>query len=198
VARFTLLLALLVLGCGDGMAPEGLLDPVITHPELDPIAPNVECTVTTGRLEGGAAHTEPCTEIVESFHPPAIGQHFRVWADFGSYPSPVPWGFLTHSLEHGAIVLAHNCENACPEVLALFETLREETEDPLCRDHPNGNRIIVVPDPELETPIAAVAWGHVYTATCLDEVSLRAFVTEHYAQAPENFCNAGTTTPVCP
>jgi hypothetical protein len=53
------------------------------------------------------------------------------------------------------------------------------------------NRIIVVPQPDLEEPIAALAWEHVYTATCLDEASLQAFIDAHYAMAPEDFCSSG-------
>jgi hypothetical protein len=63
--------------------------------------------------------------------------------------------------------------------------------DPGCPDHPRGNRVIVVPDPLLETPIAAVAWEHVYLATCLDAPSLASFVDDHYAMSPEDLCFPG-------
>lgn len=73
--------------------------------------------------------------------------------------------------------------------------------DPVCRDEAWPNRIIVVPDPELEWPIAVRAWEHVYDATCLDRASIEAFLGEHYAHAPEDFCFPGTdlsSTGWCP
>jgi hypothetical protein len=156
--------------------------------------------VITGRdPAAGASHVDVCSEVDYVPHPPAAGSHYGQWADFARYDAPVPWGFLVHSLEHGAVVLVHSCEaDACPEVLAAFERIHASTDDPLCRDHTNGNRIITVFDPSIEVPIAAVAWGRVYRATCLDEPTLEEFVSEHYAQAPENLCFAGDQTPSCP
>lgn len=185
-------LTCLLLACSGPPSSEGLVDVVEMHPDADPIPPSTECTVTTGRAPAnGAAHVAVCSELEFAMHPPAGGTHYASWADFATYSEPVPWGFLVHSLEHGAVVLAHNCQDDCPEVLAAFERIRVGTDDPLCRTHDNTNRIIVVPDPELEVPIAAVAWEHVYLATCLDEPSLRAFVDAHYGRAPENLCSPG-------
>lgn len=194
-----LALACLALAC-DPPAEEGLVDVVETRPDAPPIAPATECVVTTGRAPvSDATHLTPCSDVDYPLHPPPGGPHYSMWADFAVYEEPVPWGFLVHSLEHGAVVLAHNCTEGCPEVLAVFEQLRADRDDPSCRDHPNGSRVIIVPDPSLEVPIAAVAWEHVYLATCLDETSLRAFVDAHYAQAPEDLCVPGVTPPnSCP
>ena len=51
--------------------------------------------------------------------------------------------------------------------------------------------MVLTPDPLLDTPIAAAAWGATYTATCIDEASLRAFADAHYGQGPEDFCSDG-------
>ena len=195
-------LLVLALGCSgppSGGADGGLVDRVQIRPDAPPIAPSTECVVTTGREPAlSATHVPVCSALDYPRHPPAGGRHFGTWADFATYAQPVPWGYLVHSLEHGAVVLAHNCPEGCPEVLAAFERIRAETDDPACRDHDNGSRIIVVPDPELDVPLAAVAWEHVYLASCLDLASLEAFVDAHYARAPENFCSPGTPTPSCP
>lgn len=200
--RIAVVFALLASACGPSYenADGGLVDVVESRPDLPPIAPATECVVITGRDPAeGADHVDTCSDVGYALHPPAAGSHYGQWADFATYDSPVPWGFLVHSLEHGAVILARSCDaSACPEVVAAFEQIHASTGDPLCRDHANANRIITVFDPSIDVPIAAVAWGHVYRATCLDTASLSAFVTAHYAQAPENLCFAGNPSPTCP
>lgn len=166
-----------------------------SSPGGTPIAPSTECTVTTWREPASARdHREPCSELAYPFHPPASGPHYGVWADFLRYDAPVPWGYLVHSLEHGAIVLAYDCPEGCDDVLAALDAIiTDHGADPLCESHDGTDaRFILVPDPDLEDgTIAAVAWEHAYVATCLDEPSLRTFVEEHYGGAPEDLCAAG-------
>jgi hypothetical protein len=62
---------------------------------------------------------------------------------------------------------------------------------------------VLTPDPDLDTPIAASAWGATYTATCIDTASLAAFVSEAYGKGPETTCANGedlevTGGPACP
>jgi hypothetical protein len=191
------LFAVFLTACPGPAPVDGLVDAVDTFPDAEPIAPESECVVTTARdPNDDNAHITPCSETDYIPHPPAGGAHYGQWADFATYADPVPWGFLVHSLEHGAVVLAYSCDD-CPEVVAAFESIRADTDDPSCREHPNGNRIIVMRDPSIDVPIAAVAWGHVYRATCLDMESLQAFVDAHYARAPENLCIAGVASPSC-
>ncbi len=176
-----------------------------THPSRPPIAPFAECTVTTAHdTIAGAEHTAACAPIAYPHHPPSAGAHFGQWADFGTYTAPIPWGFLVHAMEHGAIVLAHHCEDDadCDAVRAEYAALiADHGHDPACRIEDDLSRFIVVPDPTLPVPIAAIAWEEVYLATCLDPPSLRAFVAAHYATAPEDFCAAGvdrSATGWCP
>jgi hypothetical protein len=167
----------------------------VTHPAEAPIAPATECTVETGEaVSTNAGHSDVCAEgLTFDTVPPAWGRHFGAWADFREYDAPVPWGFLVHSQEHGAVVLTYSCGASCPEVLALFREIKADVVDPRCGTDagPGANRIIIVPDPTLDVPVAAAGWGHVYRATCLDETSLRAFVDRAYAAGPEDFCSAG-------
>jgi hypothetical protein len=186
--------ALLGLACSPAVDDSGLVDVIETRPDAPPIAPFTECVVTTAREPAtSAAHVPTCSALEYPRHPPAGGPHYGTWADFGVYAQPVPWPFLVHSLEHGAVVLAYNCPEGCPDVLAALERIRAEREDPACRARGGDNRIVVMPDPELEVPIAAVAWEHLYLATCLDEGSLRAFVDARYARAPEDTCAPGAS-----
>jgi hypothetical protein len=181
------------------------MDDSVTNPPVAPIRPFATCTVTTSvDTISGAEHRTPCTEVAYPFYPPSSGPHFSQWASFNTYTTPVPWGFLVHSMEHGAVILAYNCSVAsdCDAVRAEFASIiADRGLDPLCRDEDWTSRIIVVPDPTLTVPIAAVAWRNVYRATCLDPTSLRAFVEAHYGMASESLCVPGvdlSATTWCP
>jgi len=171
-----------------------LTDIVVTHPAQPPIAPATECTVTTATQSScGGAHVPSCSPLDFATTPPACGPHFGSWAAFSVYSAPVPWGFLLHAMEHGAVVLAYACDaTTCPTVpTALRDFVDTYTADPRCSSSSARARLIVVPDPTLDVPIALVAWGHIYRATCFDLASIREFVDAHYAGAPEDFCADG-------
>lgn len=194
--RGWLLFLAVAAACGDDSGSEAdggsvVTNVVITHPDRPPIAPATECTVETAdAVSTPAGHTGAVCDPVEyATIPPAWGDHYPAWADFLEYDAPVPWGFLVHSMEHGALVLAYSCGDACPEVLAAFRAIKAERRDARCAGE--LNRVIIVPQPDLDVPIAAAGWGTIYRATCLDEESLRAFADRAYAAGPENFCSAG-------
>ena len=54
-------------------------------------------------------------------------------------------------------------------------------------------RFVLTPDPLIDHPVAACAWGWTYNADCLDLPTLEEFAKAHYGQAPENFCTNGIT-----
>jgi hypothetical protein len=180
------------------------IDVVTTHPLESPIAPATSCDVTTATEPAASRnHQDPCHAIPYPFIPPSSGDHYSIWADYLTYTSPVPWGFLVHSMEHGAVVLAYDPSSpAAAQIQTAFAAIiTAHGIDPVCRDESWPSRIIVVPAHDLHTPIAAAAWEHTYEATCLDMPSLSAFVEAHYAQAPEDFCSPGedlSATGWCP
>lgn len=185
-----LFLLLLLAGCA---TPTSLREDERTErPSRDPIAPFDECVVTTYREPAQSRdHHAPCSDVPLQSLPPTGGDHFGVWAAFGTYDAPVPWGFLVHSMEHGAVVLAYRCDESCPEVVAELQAIADGMDDPLCRGEDVRHRVIVVPMPDLDVAVAALAWEHGYLATCLDPPSLRAFVEAHYGRAPEDLCVPG-------
>jgi hypothetical protein len=130
-------------------------------------------------------------------NPPSSGSHYRVWAAYQAYTTPVPRNFYVHNLEHGAIVLLYNCgAAACPDVVAALQATSDAIpDDPLCAAAGQGVRVrtVITPDPLLDVPVAAAAWGWTYKAECADGPTLRQFALDHYAQGPEDLCANGQT-----
>ncbi len=189
--RFILGIALVFVASCTSMNA-GRLDEMTTHPDAPPIAPFTECSVYTAREPSyGNDHVPVCSELTLPAFPPTSGTHFRSWADFGTYDAPVPWGYLMHSMEHGTVVIGYRCEGDCSALTAELQAVIDaQPIDPLCRgDDPA--RFILAPMPDLEWPIAVLAWENLYLATCFDRPSMEAFITRVYAQAPENLCAPG-------
>jgi hypothetical protein len=211
---WTLALAALAAGavapmaCGDqsagaGGSPGGQIT-TTTHPSAPPLPGESACTVVevTGIPEPDFNHIAPCTPLPYATNPPSGGDHWPIWAAFKKYTTVVPREMYVHDLEHGAIVLAYRCSGACPDVVSALGSVFDGMADPLCLSIPGGPhaRVVLTPDPELATPIAAAAWGATYTATCIDVPSLRAFANAHYAKGREQICVDGIdveATPPC-
>ncbi len=134
----------------------------------------------------GQAHVPTCTPVSYTSQPPASGSHYGTWPKFRVYDKPVPWGFLVHGLEHGAVVIAHNCPGDCSadlaEVRALYASVPSR---PACALPP----LIVTPDPTLDVPFAASAWGATLRARCFDRERFAAFITRRVNRGPEFFPN---------
>ena len=129
-------------------------------------------------------------------NPPSSGQHYPIWAAYQAYDMPVPRGYYVHDLEHGAIVFLYNCGHAgCPDIVAALRAAADAIpSDPIC-DADAGVRVraVITPDPLLDVPVAAAAWGWTYKAQCVDLAALTAFAREHYGHGPEILCANGTT-----
>jgi hypothetical protein len=191
---------LLATGCGGSGSggsggDAGTGNTTTLHPDAPPLAGETTCTVTevTEIPVSGAMHVPVCTPISYPTNPPSGGDHWPIWAAYRTYDAPVRREMYVHDLEHGAIVLAYRCKDDCPEVVAALSSVIDGmTADPACEGAPGPSaRMVLTPDPDLPTPIAAAAWGAIYTATCIDLPSLQAFAKDHYAQGPEDICANG-------
>jgi hypothetical protein len=91
----------------------------------------------------------------------------------------VPWGFLVHCLEHGAIDMVYNCADGCPDEVAQAQALING----LAGDAACGGaamKIVLAPDPSLDVRWAASAWTWTLRATCFDRQTFASFITDHY------------------
>jgi hypothetical protein len=101
-----------------------------------------------------------------------------VWAEWGIYDDPVPRGNWVHSLEHGGIVLLHNCAEPCEAEIDKLKTALIARPD---------MRVIVTPDPLLDGDrFAAVSWTWVYETDAPDLDTLLCFIDQHEGHAPED------------
>lgn len=190
-ARHTIVRTLLgagpLLGCGstpEAPPPTGK----ITLPE-GPCAAVIEQAPPADGL-----HSSQGTQLSWATNPPAEGPHYPVWAPWAqAFPDVVPRGNWLHNAEHGGVILLYNCPSGCSDVVAgLTEIGTALPQDAGCQ-RPINARWLVTADPQLPAgvQVAAVAWGYAYRATCLDRTTLQAFITAHYARAPEDFCSQG-------
>jgi hypothetical protein len=158
-----------------------------------PLHPAASCPVTIDSPELLASpHIPEGAPTSYNSNPPTSGPHYPVWANFTEFSVPFDEGYLVHSLEHGAVALLYKCDGAaCAPILEGLRKLRDAApNDPLC-DPALRVRIIIAPDPRLDVPVAAAAWGWTYKADCLDAPTLQKFVSDHYAQGSENLCAPG-------
>ncbi len=164
----------------------------------EPYFPEASCFVRVDSppLQPGN-HVAIGTDITTwDSNPPSSGDHYPVWAAFQEYDAAVPRGYYVHDLEHGAIDFLYKCDpdaGGCDAMVAdIRKAVASMADDPLC-DPSVRVRFVLTPDPLLDHPVAAAAWGWTYNADCVDLPTLEAFAKDHYAQAPENFCSNGIT-----
>jgi hypothetical protein len=177
--RFLPLAALLAIACGDSSATPG----PDAHRADASACPLVEEAVANE----GWTHVEVGSPIDYAHEPPASGPHFPVWARYRIHTEPVERGFWVHNLEHGAIVLLHQPEAPAALVSRLTAAWNALPDDPACLH----KRALVVPDPELTTPIAVVAADFVMAGDCVDQAAVLAFAAAHRNMAPEDVCADG-------
>ncbi len=183
--------------CGHG-AGEGPSDAYV-QPET--YHPDAACEVDIDEPPiAPASHVPVGTAITWATNPPSSGEHYPVWAAYQSYTSPVPRGYYVHDEEHGGIVLLYNCAAGaidCATIEASLQSVSDALpDDPLCTAAGEGVRVrtVITPDPLLDVPVAAAAWGWTYRAQCFDLASLVDFARAHYGQGREVLCANGQAT----
>jgi hypothetical protein len=141
------------------------------------------CTVVLAMpADEGANHVADCAPTSYASKPPSSGNHYGSWAVFRVYDKPVPWGYLVHAMEHGAVVIAYHCADGCPAEVAAARDLVENTPPKAACSRPP---VILVPDPTLDVRFAAAAWRYTLRASCFDRDAFARFISEHADRGPE-------------
>jgi hypothetical protein len=105
-------------------------------------------------------------------NPPTSGPHDAVWTKGGAYDQPQGDGHLVHSLEHGYVIISHNCDMNKSEVRSQkLEVGTESAEmDKRCMDfvdklkgrvEKDAWKLILVPRPNLDANFALTAWTRI-------------------------------------
>lgn len=139
------------------------------------------------RADEGAAHAPNCDRVCYRTVPPSSGTHYPTWAAYKVYDAPVPWGFVVHGLEHGAVAVVYNCPDGCADEVAVARGWIATLQDKLGCTPP---RVILAPDPTLDVRWAASAWGWTLRAETFDEPAFTDFFNAHHGTG-ENTCSPG-------
>lgn len=124
----------------------------------------------------GRDHVPVGTNVEYNSNPPPSGPHYAQWTKRGVYEEPVEDGYLIHSLEHGYVIVSYKCEINCEELKTSLKNFYEKNRN---------KRLIVVPRPSLDGPIALTAWNRILKLEIWDESQAEAFVRAFENRGPE-------------
>jgi hypothetical protein len=165
-------------------------------------AGNICNAVIAQQADEGNLHRDDCFPVQYESSPPSSGNHYNDWAMYKTYSAPVPWGFLVHSLEHGAVVITYNCPDGCDADVASAQRAIDAAPADLTCGARARPRLILAPDPTLPVGFAASAWRWTLRADCFDPIAFSHFIADHYAAAgTERICGGGvdlSSTGWCP
>ncbi len=174
-ASAALLLGLLACGCSDDDASResNECDAKRATPALE-VTEHVDCNLP----------------VSYASNPPSSGTHYSFWPMWGVYRVALPRGYTVHALEHGAVVISYSC-SGCDADVEAAERLVSELVDPDCSAS-GVTRVILTPDPLLDVPWAAAAWGHTLRAQCFDARAFKSFFDDRVGNGPEQVCAPGS------
>lgn len=120
---------------------------------------------------GGRSHVASPSFAV---NPPTGGSHLAEAVPPRRYQEPPQDGSVVHALEHGDIVIWHR-PDISPETAEIIERVADRYSDD----------VLVVPRPQLPTPVAASAWQRRIQCQEAEERALSRFVTQYRNASPE-------------
>ena len=147
-------------------------------------------TAVSQPIEGVEEYSDVTFDHVESAvqyeqAPPVGGDHSPVWTNCGVYTEPVPNENSVHSMEHGAVWLMYNPDIGQDQIDQLTDLVGT-------RSH-----VLLSPSPDLDTPIAASAWGLQLKADSADDGRLVTFLDKYIqgeqTREPGATCSGGIT-----
>jgi len=186
------LLGMLLAGCGQDA--ESYTPP--TSCDEETLQSDLQCEGVIKRaLTTSRNHIEDeSIELQPACSPPTQGDHYPRWSVWGESTTPIPSGYWIHNLEHGGVALLYRCDEGCDESVAALRKIMENLPVDLSCSSEVGTRSLLTEDPTLPfSPMfATVAWGHSYSASCVVEDDIKAFIAEHYGNGPESLCGQGS------
>lgn len=129
----------------------------------------------------GQEHIQPgSSHPAYNSNPPTSGWHYPQPAQSGIYDTQFPDEQLIHNLEHGQIWIAYKPDLAKDQVELLADIAKSY-----------GSKMIMEPRKENDSPIAIVAWLHLFKLNVVDEVKIKAFIDAYRGHGPESVPDYG-------
>lgn len=126
-------------------------------------------------------HVETETDYKQT--PGVGGDHSPVWTNCGTYDQPVDEGRAVHSMEHGAVWITYRPDIPQREINLLTDLVGDRSY------------VLLSPNPDQETPVAASAWGTQLTVDTASDSRLGPFLTKYIqgeqTQEPGAACTGG-------
>lgn len=129
----------------------------------------------------GRVHVDEGEKVKYNSNPPTSGSHYPVWETYGIKDKPVVDEKLVHSLEHGYIIMSYNCAKLPKNVNC--DTFKKQIID--LANQKRTWKIIVIPRPELDVPVALTAWTYLDKMNSFDKERASAFIDEFRDHGPE-------------
>lgn len=135
----------------------------------------------------GRNHVSPGTDIQYSQTPPLSGTHYGDWSERGYFEEPQEYGYLVHSLEHGAVIIYYD-EGATSQSAGDNETAEESLREFVAAHSGQWRNVIVAPNPEddPQAEFVVTAWRHRLYMDDYDADTVHAFLSEFLGRGPEN------------
>lgn len=136
-------------------------------------------------LEAGVgAHLPSGAALPQRNRPPSSGPHYAGRAPYGAFASPVPAGNWLHALEHGGVALLFKCADTT-ECGATADRFRTEVYNQSRNGAFGERKLVITPYQEMDSPIAAVAWGRILELQEIDAEQILAFYDRYLDRGPE-------------
>lgn len=110
-------------------------------------------------IQSGATHA------AYNSNPPTGGWHYDQPAQTGIYDTEFKDEQMVHNLEHGHIWVAYKPDLSADQIEKLANIAKGY-----------GSKIIMAPRSANDTPIAIVAWEHLFKLSSVDEGQIKAFI----------------------
>ena len=130
----------------------------------------------------GREHVEEGSEPRYVANPPASGDHYPTWSQYGIFREAVNPGHWVHNLEHGAVVLLYSCDTDCAQVVTQIDHVYETLPDGAFGEV----KFVATPfDNQLETRFMLIAWNWQEEFNTFDAVRIERFYRDFLDRGPE-------------
>ena len=99
-------------------------------------------------------------------------------ARWGIHNQHIPDEVLIHNMEHAGVIVHYNCSEDCDELIEQLELIVKR-----------ASKVILTPNPDIDTTIALTAWTFLDKFDEFDKDRIEAFINAHVnsSNAPEPF-----------